>query len=138
MNIQAKRKYFHALLASLHMQQAKEHLLEAWGVSSTLELTETQLDEIIQHLKGIQAEKEVSKSDLIKHWRHKCLRVMGKIIDTSDWNRVNAFMMDKRVSGKHLYEHSIEELQNLHRKLNQIKDIYARRDAIIKYKAALN
>jgi len=120
------------------MQEAKEHLLDAWGVSSTLELTDKQLDEIIQHLKELQAEKQVSKTDQIKHWRHKCLRVMSKIIDTSDWNRVNAFMMDKRVSGKHLYEHSIEELQALHRKLNQIKDIYARKDAIIKYKAANN
>lgn len=138
MDIQAKRRYFHALLASLHMQQAKELLLESYGASSTTELTDNQLDELIAYLKTLDTEKTHSKEDLLKHWRHKCLRVMSKIIDTSDWERVNTFMLDKRIAGKHLYELTIEELTNLHKKLNRIKDIYEQKDAIIKYKASLN
>lgn len=138
MNITDKRRLFHVLLASLHMMQAKEHLLEAYNVSSTLDLSEQQLDELIAYLKGLQTGKPENVSEDVKTWRHKCLRVMSDIINTQDWQAVNKFMMDKRIAGKHLYELNLDELKKLQHKLFNIRDIYKKKDDIIKYKAALN
>lgn len=135
----AKRKIFHALLANMHMLDAKEHLLERYDATSTMDLTELQLDELIEYLRQLNTTKTTNQADIIKHWRSKCLRVMSGIIDTSDWNKVNNFMMDKRIAGVHLYEiNTVEDLQKLHKKLNKIKDIYKAKDAVVKYKAALN
>jgi hypothetical protein len=43
-------------------------------------------------------------------------------VDTQDWNAVNAFMLDKRIAGKHLYELSIPELTSLQRKLHAVAE----------------
>jgi len=137
--MKTKRRIFNAILANMHMLDAKEYLLERYNAISTMQLSEKQLDELIDYLRGLDVEKTNNQTDIIKTWRSKCLRVMSNIIDTKDWNNVNKFMMDKRICGKHLYElKTVEELQNLHKKLNKIKDIYKAKDAIIRRKAALN
>lgn len=133
-----KIKKFHALLAVNHMMAAKVHVLAGYGVESTLHLTSTELDQAIERLQHIQYQKSEPVSDEIRTWRHNCLKAMGKYIDTRDWSRVNAFLLDKRILGKHLYEANITELQTLHKKLHSIKDVYAEKDHKIKRLTLLN
>ncbi len=126
MTIQKKRQLLHMLLVKNHLLHAKEHVLSVYGTDSIRDLSETELDECIERIGRIAAGK--ANDNEIKHWRHLCLRAMSKFINTQDWNNVNSFMMNKRVSGKHLYECSLEELKVLHKKINRISEIIATRD----------
>lgn len=119
--IKKKRKLFHALLAKNKLLSAKEHILYGEGVESVTELSEKQLDSLIEWAGEILNQKQEDASKEIRSWRHKCLRMMRECgIETQDWNNVNAFLLDKRVAGKHLYKMSIDELKKLHRKLHNI------------------
>ena len=133
-----KIKKFHALLAVNQMMAAKVHVLAGFGVDSTLQLTVEELDQAIERLQNLHFQKSEPVSDEIRTWRHKCLKAMSKYVDTRDWSRVNAFLLDKRILGKHLYEANLAELQTLHKKLHSIKDIYAERDKKIKRLTLLN
>jgi hypothetical protein len=126
MTIQEKRQLLHMLLVKNHLFHAKEHVLSVYGTDRIRELSEPELDECIERI-GRIAEGKANDNE-IKHWRHLCLRAMSKFINTQDWNNVNSFMMNKRVAGKHLYECSLEELKVLHKKINRISEILAKRD----------
>lgn len=122
MDIKQKRQKFNILLHYGHMRDAKEHILGSYGVTSTTQLTEKQLDEVILRVQHIVDEKQEAKDLQIREWRHKCLKMIRECgVDTSDWNAVNAFMLDKRIAGKHLYELSLAELAILHKKLHNVK-----------------
>lgn len=133
-----KIKKFHALLAVNHMMAAKVHVLSGFGVSSTLQLTDEELDQAIEKLQEISFKKTEPVTDEVRQWRHKCLVAMNKYVDTRDFNRVNAFLLDKRILGKHLYEASVVELHSLHKKLHSIKDVYIAKDNQIKRLTLLN
>lgn len=133
-----KIKKFHALLAVNQMMAAKSHVLSEYGVDSTLQLTNEELDQAIERLQNLQHQKSSPVTDEVRSLRHKCLRAMSKYIDTRDWSRVNAFMLDKRILGKHLYEASVVELHSLHNKLHSIKDVYVAKDNQIKRLTLLN
>ncbi len=45
---------------------------------------------------------------------------LGVYDNTGDWTRVNAFLMDKRIAGKLLYQMTLEELKALTVKLRAI------------------
>jgi hypothetical protein len=123
MTIQEKRQHLHMLLVHNHMIAAKEHVLAAYGVERMRDLSEQQLDELMQRIANIAEQKQ--NENEIKHWRHLCLKAMSSFIDTNDWNRVNAFMLSKRVAGKHMYECSVDELKILHRKIKNIAKVVA-------------
>jgi hypothetical protein len=132
-----KRLYLHKVLAATHMLDAKESLLAAYGCTSTLQMTEAALDHLTARVRDIQdmkpfrsggsytgsAQKSAVETDPdTKHWRHKCLRMIAACgVNTQDWNAVNAFLLDPRIAGKHLYELTTGELNNLHRKLQNVK-----------------
>ncbi len=123
MDIRLKRQKLNALLAYGQMIDAKPHILESYGVSSTLDLSENELDELIIKVRQIIDSKNKHTSIEIRQWRHKCLCMIKECgIDTNNWNAVNEFMLDKRIAGKHLYELSSGELQSLHRKLHNVRD----------------
>lgn len=48
----------------------------------------------------------------------KCLTRLG--VDTSDWDKVNAYLCQKKICGKKLYELSLDELAALRAKLEAI------------------
>lgn len=122
MDIKKKRQKFNALLHVGKMIDAKEHILGAYGVLSTLDLTEEQLDDAIRRVHDIIDIKKDNAEKHLREWRHKCLRMLAECgVNTQDWNAVNAFMMDKRIAGKHLYELNLIELAELHRKLHNVK-----------------
>ena len=58
----------------------------------------------------------------MKRMRSAVLKRLQQVgIDTTDWDRVNAFLCDKRIAGKPLYALDYEELQGLIPKLESIK-----------------
>ncbi len=119
-----KIRAFHALLAKTKMMHAKQAMLDGQGVDSTTELSDEELDVLIDYLLGLISAKNKDAKKEVRRWRSKVLRVMAKCgIDTNNWNAVNAFMMQPRIAGKHLYEFTeVEELKKLHRKLNKIAE----------------
>lgn len=121
--IKQKRQKFNILLHYGHLMEAKPHILAGYGAESTKDLTEKQLDELIIRVQAIINKKQTEGDQLTRQWRHKCLRMMHECgVDTHDWEAVNAFCMDKRIAGKHLYELTTDELQVLHRKLHNVRD----------------
>ena len=55
--------------------------------------------------------------------RSSCLRLMQQLgIDTTDWGRVDAFCLDRRIAGKRFAWLDRWELEDLQRKLRAIKD----------------
>ena len=58
----------------------------------------------------------------LRRKRSVCLKLMQQLgIDTTDWNRVNAFCEDARIAGKAFRHISIDELEELAVKLRTIK-----------------
>lgn len=118
-----KRKSFHVLMAHIGILNNKSDLLAGYGADSTMELTESELDELIYRLKQMQVGK-YEPSDDMRKWRSNVLaaiNAIGVYNDNGDWQRVNAFLMDSRIAGKMLYEMTVPELKALHRKLLAIK-----------------
>ncbi len=135
-----KIRAFHGLLAKTKMLHVKQAMLEGQGVDSTKDLTVQQLDDLINYLLDLVVEKNKDASKEVRQWRSKVLRVMARCnIDTNDWKAVNAFMLNPRVSGKHLYEFKeVSELKALHRKLNKIADNVEKKQAELLRLARLN
>ncbi len=127
-NLKQKRKVFHVLLAKSMMLQAKPYMLESYGVESTLDLSESALDELIARVRRIMYGKEEDTDKTVRELRHKCLRIISEIgIDTKDWENVNWFMMNPHVCGRMLYELDEEGLRALRMKLYAIRDEVERR-----------
>ncbi len=120
--LKQKRKLLHVLLIKTKQISSKQYILEGQGVESTTDLTETQLDALIDWAGNIYDSQQALADKEIRQWRHKCLRMINQCgIDTQEWSKVNAFMLDKRICGKNLYElKTVKELQVLHRKLHNV------------------
>lgn len=123
MDLKLKRRKFNALLAVNQLMDAKGHILSAYGVESTLDLSELQLDDVIIRVEKMAHEKHRAANALTREWRHKCLKIMRECgVDTDNWSAVNEFMLNPRICGKHMYELSNADLQVLHRKLHNVRD----------------
>jgi len=112
-------RVFHALLAKCGALPNKRDIIAAYGAESTKDLTPAQLDELIRRFGSI-ADNRDSTPALIRQWRSYVLVELNKCgiyADNNDWGRVNAFLMNKRVAGKLLYEMGLDELKALHKKL---------------------
>lgn len=115
-------KIFHSLLHYAKMKEAKESLLAGCGVESTLDLDPQQIESLIDYLRGIIARKDEQITQVRRKHMHQCLKIMSQIgINTQDWEKVNGFMLNKHVCGRHLYELSLEELIAFKRKLYAIR-----------------
>lgn len=89
-----------------------------WQYSNhrTTELKEIGWQEYVKMCSELEA-KLTNTSDL-KRQRSVCLKLMQVLgIDTTDWQRINAFCQDKRISGKPFYPLTIDELKQVQRKL---------------------
>ena len=126
-----KIKIFHSLLHYAHMKQAKEDILTGYGVESSLQLSNAQLDELIDYLREIINKKDDKITQGRRKHMHQCLKIMADIgINTQEWNDVNKFMLNKHVCGRHLYELNLQELIDFKRKLYAIlKKVEEKRDS---------
>ena len=111
---------FHVLLSKLKIRTQKLSILHGFGVDSTKELTEEQLDQVIDRLVMMEQSKKKEHPANIRKLRSQVLNHLTKLRiyqDDGDWDRVNSFLMKPRIAGKLLYEMNIEELKVLTRKL---------------------
>lgn len=120
MNKSLKIRQLRALWIRQGCDQYRDAILEPYGVTSTKDLTEAQLDKLIAsftHTNKSDAPLEVRAA---RSLNLKLLMELGVYDNTGDWTRVNAYLMDKRIAGKLLYQMTIEELKALTVKLRAI------------------
>lgn len=116
---------FHSMLHKLGIMDNKCDILSGYGVESTTDLTDAQLVEVIARLSGMLQEKKAADNKKEREWRSNCLTVLtslGVYVEKNSWPRVNRYLLDERIAGKLLYEMSVEELKELHRKLLAINE----------------
>lgn len=105
----------------------KETLVEQYTNGRTTHLRETTQQEYnkmcrdMEQVAGYDEFVEGIRRQL-RRKRSVCLKLMQQLgIDTTDWNRVNAFCEDARIAGKAFRLISIDELEVLAVKLRAIK-----------------
>ena len=105
----------------------KETLVEQYTNGRTTHLRETTQQEYNKMCRDMEqiAGYDERMSDIRRELRRKrsvCLKLMQQLdIDTTDWDRVNAFCEDARIAGKAFRHISIDELEELAVKLRTIK-----------------
>ncbi|MBE9469006.1 MAG: hypothetical protein IMY72_11905 [Bacteroidetes bacterium] len=130
MTIKEKRVEVHKLLYRLGALQNKADVLASYGVKSTTELSNEEIDHLIYRLKLGLFNRRESPTDL-RRWRSNALVYLNKIgiyATNNDWSDVNSFMLDNRICGKLLFELSVEELKALCKKLRIIANKKATTD----------
>jgi hypothetical protein len=116
-----KIRIFHSLLHYTHMRDAKEGLLAGYNALSSKELTNRQLDELIGYLRDILDKQTEQKGAFRRKLMHQCLKLISDIgVNTKDWNKVNEFMLNRHVCGRHLYELDTDQLIEFKKKLYAI------------------
>lgn len=127
----AKIIKFNALLRELYNQnkeEAKEGILSGYGVQSTKDLTEPQLDKILAGLETEKGKRQTDAPPEIRKLRSTALTLLTKIgVDTTNWSRVNNYLEEPRICGKRLYDCDKTELDALIKKLHAVKAEYDRR-----------
>lgn len=123
--MKSKIRTFNAMLTKLGIQHEKEHILSGYGVSSTLDLQEAQLDELIERLSKMQEAKTQAPLSL-RRKRSTVLDLLTQMgvykpESATRWQRVNEYLAQPRIAGKLMYEMNEEELEALARKLRAIK-----------------
>ncbi len=105
----------------------KETLVEQYTSGRTTHLHETTMQEYnamcndMERVAGYDEFVESIRRQL-RRKRSEALKLMQQLgIDTTDWNRVNAFCQDPRIAGKAFRHISIDELEALAVKLRAIK-----------------
>jgi len=114
---------FHAILAAKGIMDMKADIIGSYGVESTKDLTELQLNELISNLNN-------KHGQLIVKYRSTVLDLLG-VLDVRGsrligWDHVNNYLLQPRVAGKILYEMSMDELKDCAKRLRMI---ISKRDA---------
>ena len=104
----------------------KETLVAQYTDGRTISLRETTPQEYdlmcrdMERLMGYDAQREALRRQL-RRKRSEVLKLMQQLgIDTTNWNRVDAFCKDVRIAGKAFRHISIDELEALAVKLRTI------------------
>lgn len=105
----------------------KETLVEQYTDGRTTSLRETTRQEYDRMCRDM--ERETGYDEFVegirrqlRRKRSEVLKLMQQLgIDTTDWDRVNAFCTDARIAGKLFRKISIDELEELAVKLRAIK-----------------
>lgn len=122
----AKVRRLRALWIKQGIDDMREAIMEPYGVSSTADLSEEDLDELLERFKP---NGNAPASEHVRRLRSHCLDLMTRLgiyQSSGDWARVNEFMMNPRIAGKLLYQLNAVELEALRRKLNSILDKQSR------------
>ena len=100
-------------------EEEKRLMVQNWTNGRTEHLSEMTQAEYDAACKELEAASGYDRE--LKRRRSICLRLMqGLQIDTSDWQRVNDFFRNPRISGKPFGRLSVEELESLSVKLRAI------------------
>lgn len=118
---------FYALLNGMGIMDRKDEILSGYGVESSKDLTDDQLQQLVHRLKDEQQSRNESR---VKTRRSVILRLLTDIgvyyvIEGEPkygcWGRVNAFLSSPKIAGRELYKLSEVELIALERKLRTMK-----------------
>lgn len=100
-------------------EEEKRLMVQNWTNGRTEHLSEMTQAEYDSACKELEAASGYDRE--LKRRRSICLRLMqGLQIDTSDWQRVNDFCRNPRISGKPFGRLTTEELESLSVKLRAI------------------
>ncbi len=117
-----QRRYHFLLRQAGVTEDQKEAMLGQYFVTSSSELTVTQLGDVCDGLQKLaDAKKEVPLST--RRLRSQVLDLLTQIgvyKTSSDWSSVNNYLMNKRIAGKLLPAMDETELKALIRKLKMI------------------
>lgn len=125
--MEQERNYarFYTLLKKLPRAD-KETLVEQFTSGRTTHLhlmAETEYDAMCRQMEQVAGydERRRRQRDILRKARSGALHKMQLYgIDTTDWNRVDAFCKDTKIAGKRFRELDVEELNALNTKLRMI------------------
>lgn len=114
---------FYALLKQMPGKVEKDDLIwqfTGMRTNSLRDMTDTEYDRLVNHMVGIVDQNQPDEK-VIKKLRSGILtRLQRHGVNTADWTAVNRFMLNPRIAGKALYQMSIDEMQRLIPRLEQI------------------
>ncbi len=113
---------FHACLAKQGIMEHKADILSGYGVESTTELTNEQLQELIDRY-SVTREKTSTADVEVRRLRSDILVILNKIgiyATNNDWTAVNDFCL--KHTKKMLFQMTVPELQKARRQFNAIAD----------------
>jgi hypothetical protein len=122
MLIKEKRVLVHKLLWKLGATENKPDFLKEYGALSTTDLSDDEIDHLIERLQK-SIDNKFNSSKEIRYWRSCVLSLLNKCgvyVTNNDWENVNRYMLDSRICGKLLYELDVHELKTLCIKLRSI------------------
>lgn len=113
---------FHTLLHKVGIMDQKEAILEGFGVTSSKDLSDLQITEVISRLQRM-SDARYNVPESTRRKRSTILDLLVRLDvykNNGDWSRVNKYLMQPRIAGKLLYEMDETELDALARKLRAI------------------
>lgn len=114
---------FYVLLKQMPGKVEKEDLIWQFTGMRTISLrdmTGAEYDRMIEYMDGVVDQNQPDER-VIKKLRSGILsRLQRHGVNTADWAAVNRFMLNPRIAGKALYQMSIDEMQRLIPRLEQI------------------
>lgn len=130
------RKFYyrkmHVLLEHLGIEHSKQYLLEGYGVGHANELSDIDLEDIVNRLTSMLDAHAGRSAPELRRWRSILLSLLNKYgvyATNKDWSNVNRFLLNKKISGKLLYEMDIPEIQET---CIRLRIIVSKREAIMK------
>lgn len=117
-----KVRAIRAIWHKMGIDQYRADILSAYGVISTKDLTNAQLDELI---KKYSQEYNRPANDDIRRLRSEILTLLQKLgiyATNNDWTAVNNYLLSDKIAGKLLMHLSIDEMLKLRKKLHSITD----------------
>lgn len=120
---------FYALLKKLpgDKEEIKRQLVlqyTCYRTDSLKEVTYGEYKNICRRMEEMITSRGLCNGNLneLRRQRSTCLLLMQKLgIDTTDWNRINSFCKDGRITGKVFRDLSTDDLQRLSVKLRSIQ-----------------
>ena len=123
-NLTNKRKLLGQLLVERGLMNHKLDVLSPYGVEQIRDLSADQLDELIDGLKRVERKKPAKEVPVeVRKARSTVLNLLDDIGikgKGKDWSAVNNYLLQPRISGKVLYEMSLEELKTCAVKLRAV------------------
>ena len=115
-----KVRRLRALWFNQGVNKYRDAILEQYGVESTTDLSNEQLDELIRSYSHEWHPPVSERAMRLRSETLTLLNRLGLIANGSDWTMINDFLMNPKISGKLLYQMDEPELVTLGKKLHSI------------------
>lgn len=121
----AKIRRINTLMSACRLIPNREDILALWDARTYDELTDEEIIQLQGFMELAHRTKTTPAPDNIRRLRPQVLAHMTKIgmyASPEDWQKVNRFLLQKRICGQLLYMLDAGQLQALVRKLRAIGD----------------